>query len=156
MPTEIQFGGKPLRVRVSARTPWDYRELFFADIFDDMHRVCSGEAGADTLGVIERFLWLCARNAGEEVHAELPVDDAVPAWLDEYDDLYASMRVMPQVIQLWKDATKITSEAKKKTGNRPKVQRSAIHAPMLSAGNLLGDAGPSVDRSGLRHDDRSD
>ena len=112
----VTIGGKEVRVRVSARTPFDYRELFLADLIDDMHRVCTGGAGADTIEVIERFLWLGARAAGEEVHQDLPAYDAIPAWLEEFDDMYAMYKALPQVIQIWQEETQTSSEAKKNEG----------------------------------------
>lgn len=102
-----------MRVRASARTPFEYRELFFSDLIDDMHRVCSGTAGADTLSVIERFLWLCARSAGEEVHDELPPDEAIPAWLEEFEDMFAMYKMLPEVIAMWQTETGTSSVAKK-------------------------------------------
>ena len=102
-----------MRVRVSARTPFDYRELFFSDLIDDMHRVCSGTAGADTMTIIERFLWLSARNAGEDVKQDLPVDDAIPAWLDTFEDLYSFYQLIPVVIDIWTNETGTSSKAKK-------------------------------------------
>lgn len=116
MTTTVNIGGKEVRVRVSARTPFDYRELFFSDLIDDMHRVCTGAAGADTIEVVEKFLWICARNAGEDVHADLPAEDAIAAWLDEFDDMYAMYKALPVVIEMWQKETQTTSEAKKKDG----------------------------------------
>jgi len=114
--TTVTIGGRVLRVRATARTPFEYREFFFADLIDDMHRVCSGAAGAETIEVIERFLWLCAKNAGERVHQELPVDEALPAWLDEFDNMYAMYKLLPEVIAMWQEETGISSTAKKKDG----------------------------------------
>lgn len=116
MTETVTISGKEVRVRVNTRTPFDYRELFYSDLMDDIHRVCSGTAGADTIGIVERFLWICAKNAGEEVHQDLPVDDAIPAWLDEFDDLYAMYKMLPVVIDIWQRETQTTSEAKKKDG----------------------------------------
>lgn len=110
----LSIGGKEVRVRATARTPFEYRELFYSDLIDDMQRVCSGAAGADTMSIIEKFLWLTAKNAGEPVHADLPVDDAVAEWLDEFDDMFAFYHVIADVILLWQEETKATSEAKKK------------------------------------------
>lgn len=112
----LTIGGKEVRVRVTARTPFDYREEFFSDLIDDMHRVCSGTAGADTMEIVERFLWLAAKNAGEEVHQDLPTADAIPAWLDEFEDMFALYKMLPEVIGIWQDETKPTSTAKKNSG----------------------------------------
>lgn len=116
MTRTISIGGKEVRVRATARTPFDYREEFFADQFDDMHRVCSGAAGAETLEIVERFLWLTARNAGEAVHQDLPAADAIPLWLDEFDDMFAAYKALPEVILMWQEETATSSEAKKKDG----------------------------------------
>ena len=118
MTETLRICGKEVRVRVSARTPFDYREEFFSDLFDDMHRVCSGTAGAETIEVIERFIWICARAAGEDVHQDLPTADAIPAWLDEFDDMFAMYKMLPDVIQIWQKETQTTSTAKKNTGEQ--------------------------------------
>ena len=109
----LTISGKEVRVRATARTPFEYREYFFADLIDDMHRVCSGTAGAETLEIIERFLWICAKNAGEEVHQDLPVDDAIPAWLDDFEDMFAMYKMLPEVIAMWQQETGTSSKAKK-------------------------------------------
>ena len=114
MTRTINISGKEVRVRASARTPFEYREYFFADLVDDMQRVCTGAAGADTMEIVERFLWLVAKNAGEEVHQDLPIEEAIAAWLDEFEDMYAIYKAMPEVISLWQDETSTSSEAKKK------------------------------------------
>ena len=110
----LVIDGKQVRVRASARTPFEYREYFFADLVDDMQRVCSGAAGADTMEIVERYLWLTAKNAGEEVHADLPIDEAIPAWLDEFENMYSVYRVVPEVVDMWQQEIATTSEAKKK------------------------------------------
>lgn len=118
MTKTISLGDREIRVRASARTPWEYRELFFSDLFDDMHRVCVGTAGADTMAIVERFLWLCAKDAGEDVHDDLPVDEAIPLWLDGFEDMFATYHALPDVIEMWTGETRTTSKAKKKEDQR--------------------------------------
>lgn len=118
MTRTINLGGKEVRIRATARIPFEYRQIFFADIVKDMQTVCTGAAGdANTIEIVERFLWYCAKNAGEEVHADLPVDDAIPAWLDEFE-FFAFYKAIPDVITFWGDLTETTSVAKKNSGEQ--------------------------------------
>lgn len=108
----IEISGKKVRMRVSARIPYEYRELFGKDIISLM---VNGEADINDYS---RLAWLFARSAGEEVYDDLPSDEAVLKWLEDFDDMFAIYAAIPEITQLWINANKTLSTPKKKREQR--------------------------------------
>ena len=112
MEKTVVIGGKEVRMRTSARIPFDYRNMFGKDIIREMDALEKGEL--DDFGMFDRLAWLFARNAGENVHAELPPQEAVGAWLEGFEGCMAILDAAPEVIELYRGAESGTSTARKK------------------------------------------
>lgn len=115
MEKTINIAGKDVKMRVSARLPYEYRNLFGGDIIIEMQKMeNTGTMSGDSMQMFEQLAWLMARNAGEEVHAELPAKEAVGAWLDGFDSMFAILEAAPAITELWVDGTQTTSVPRKK------------------------------------------
>lgn len=110
----IKIGDKDVRMRVSARIPFDYRHLFGKDIIREMQKLTAAKDGIEDYEVFEKLAWLMAKSAGEEVHAELPADEAVAAWLDEFDGIFDFISALPEVVDLWQASNATSSVPRKK------------------------------------------
>lgn len=111
----IEIAGKEVKMRVSARIPHEYRNLFGGDIIREMQKMeATGTMSDESVQMYEQLAWLMARNAGEEVYADLPTSEAVGAWLDGFDDMFAILEAAPAITELWVDGKQTTSVPRKK------------------------------------------
>lgn len=111
MEKTLEIGGRAVRLRVTARLPFEYRERFGADLMDDMLRVVSSSAGSDTMVILERFVYLAAKNGGDPEAAAVGND--LPDFLDSLDGVYAIYDAIPDILALWREETGATIQAKK-------------------------------------------
>lgn len=111
MEKTVVIGGKEVRMRTSARIPFDYRNMFGKDIIREMDALEKGEID---FGMFDRLAWLLAKNAGEDVHAELPPQEAVGAWLEDIEDCMAILDAAPAILELWRGAESGESTPRKK------------------------------------------
>lgn len=113
MEKTVHIGDKDIKMRVSARVPFDYRYCFGKDIIAEMQKIeKSGEV--ENFEVFENLAWLLAKNAGEEVYADLPVKEAVATWLDGFDDMFAIIQATPDIMELWLSGSNTLSKPRKK------------------------------------------
>lgn len=114
----IEIAGKEVKMRVSARLPYEYRAIFGKDVITGMQKMeregKSGELSGDSMELFENLAWLMAKSAGEDVHAELPAREAVAAWLDEFDSMFAIYEAIPAITELWVLNTASSSMPRKK------------------------------------------
>lgn len=109
----IKIGEKDVRMRVSARIPFDYRHLFGKDIIREMQKMTVTE-GIEDFELFEKLAWLMAKYAGEKVYAELPAEEAVAAWLDTFDSAFDIVSALPEIMELWQAGLGTLSTARKK------------------------------------------
>lgn len=119
MTKTIVIGGKEMRMRASALTPRIYRREFNRDLVRDMSGFlkafkdgASDDAVLDNLEVFENVAWILLREGGENVGT------SPEEWLDSIDGIFSIYEVMPQIIELWIDNQKTTSESKNPAGHR--------------------------------------
>lgn len=109
----INIGGVDVRMRATARIPFEYRECFGKDLIAEITNFYDANSIAD-YSVFENLAWLLARKAGEEVHNELPPKDAVGAWLDDFENILAIINAAPEIMELWNDSSNTNSTPRKK------------------------------------------
>lgn len=113
MEKTINMGGRDVRMKITARIPFEYRDCFGKDLMGELNKLDNANGVAD-FSVFENMAWLLARKAGEEVHNDLPPKEAVGEWLDEFDDVLAVINAVPQIMELWNVANSTTSIQRKK------------------------------------------
>lgn len=127
----LDINGREMGILVDARTPRIYRTITGRDIMIDMVIIQAYQAERQkdddihinmditvrALQAFEDLAYTMASQYAERHSEEIP--DTADEWLEGYEimDIYA---VMPQIIQLWTEACRTTSVAKKKP-----VKRSA-------------------------------
>lgn len=114
----VYIAGKEVKMRVSARLPYEYRNLFGKDIITGMQKMeregKTGELSTDSMQMFENLAWLMAKSAGEDVHADLPAKEAVAEWLDGFEGMFAIFEAIPDIMELWISNTSATSVPRKK------------------------------------------
>lgn len=102
-------------MRASARTVWEYREIFGRDLVRDMHAVTADEMGftPETADTFHRLAWLMARDGGEEMRTDLPEREQLPAWLDTFDNVLAIHEAALEISRFWRESATGSSVAKK-------------------------------------------
>lgn len=105
----ITICDKEIKVRASARIPYEYRYLFKDDLILGLGRPMT-EGGSE---VYARLAWLLARNAGEQVPENAEPERAVMEWLDSFDGVFSFAEAIPQINAIWLGNVETQSEPKK-------------------------------------------
>ena len=131
----IIIDGEERRMDANALLPRQYRKQFGRDLIVDMKKLLGGiQLTADALersrtdpdglaadlladpdaldgidlSVVENLAWLMLKAGGEDV------GDSVEDWLVSLEDSMTIYHLMPDVIELWVNSQKTTSQTKKK------------------------------------------
>lgn len=107
-------------MRASARTVWEYREIFGGDLVREMNHVAADEYGftGDTYRTFEQLAWLMARDGGEDMDTSLPEREQLPAWLETFDNILAIHEAALEISKFWRESATGSSVAKKNKEQR--------------------------------------
>jgi len=117
----INLGGVPCKMKTSAALPREYRKQFNRDIFSDfvnfvqMEEIPGDEEGKQQI-MIRDLSGLENLAYAMHKHGDPAQPDTVEAWLEQFDDPYAVIGAVGEIMALWLNETKTTSVAQKKTG----------------------------------------
>lgn len=112
MEKTINIGGKEIKLKCNALTPFIYNEDFGKDIIAEMATIQNTKE--NNFQMFYRLAWVMAKQGGNDVHQELEAKKAIMAWLEEFDDMFAIINVLPEITELWSNANTQTSIPKKK------------------------------------------
>lgn len=103
----INIGGTDTKFRVSALTPYIYREAFNSDMFIDMDKLTASiKNDAPDFSTLEKLAYAMAKQA----------DASIPdffTWLDGFESVAAIYEAAKPLMELWASNQKTTSTAKK-------------------------------------------
>lgn len=108
----INIDGRDVKFKASAATPRRYRAQFGRDLLVDIQTII-GEIGngealtPEALTNFENFAYVMARQADPSI------PDTPDEWLDDFG-LFSIYNILPQLVELWTESTKTTSNSKKK------------------------------------------
>lgn len=106
----VKIGEKEVRMRVSARIPFEYRQLFGRDIITEMQRLES-KKGIENFEVFEQLAWLLAGKPGYPLKT---APEAIAEWLDCFDGMFDIINALPEITALWAEGNATYSEPRKK------------------------------------------
>lgn len=120
MTKTITIGRRPVNLRASARTVWEYREIFGGDLVREMNHVTADEFGftGESYQTFERLAWLMARDGGEEMDTSLPEREQLPAWLETFDNILAIHEASLEISKFWRESATGTSVPKKNSARQ--------------------------------------
>ena len=98
----IRIDDREVRVRMSADTLRVYRKEFGRDLMKDM----MGMQNEYDMEMIENLFYICAAAADPEIP---PIDE----WLSQFS-VFALYQASSELIKLWVDENKTTTQRKKK------------------------------------------
>lgn len=110
MEKTINIGGKEVRMRVSARIPFEYRQFFGKDIIAEMQKL-SGKNGFESFEVFEQLAWIMAGKPGYPIKT---APEAIAEWLDYFDGMFDIVNALPEIAALWAEGNATQSTARKK------------------------------------------
>lgn len=102
-------------MRASARTPWEYREIFGGDLIREMNsiKVDSYGLSADGWKTYEQLAWIMARDGGEPMAEGKTHKEQMELWLESFDSITAIYDAVVEIAKFWRENTTGTSIAKK-------------------------------------------
>ncbi len=114
----INIDGIDVEMKCSGATPARYRELFKHDLFKElagMSKFMTTDSNGQTtvdlerfdFGIVERMAYTMASQANRDI-------GSLSDWLDQFDHATALIDAMPDILTLYMDGLKGTSEVKKK------------------------------------------
>ena len=112
----VKLDGKEVRMRVSARIPFLYREKFGRDVVTDMNdraqkfvkaKGKTEQLSAFDLGIFENLAWCFAKNADKDIPEK-------EEWLDGMESMFAVYEILPEILELWTASSRTTSVPAKK------------------------------------------
>ena len=114
----IKIDGKDVKFRATARTPRLYRAIVGRDMITDMNKLQKAysdkkkdeSANFDMLDlqIFEDSAYIMARQADLDMETKTADD-----WLDQFD-MFSIYEILPQILELWVQNIKTTSNPKKK------------------------------------------
>lgn len=118
MERTIKLGGVPCKMKTSAALPREYRRQFNRDIFSDFAEfviIEAVEAEDDKQMIrIKDFTGLENLAYAMHKHGDPSQPETVEEWLEQFDDPYAIINAVGEIVGLWLNETATTSEPQKK------------------------------------------
>lgn len=108
----INLDGKEMTMKASARVPRIYRSTFNRDMLLDMQELIEGYNAKIVSGknfppailtIFENVAWVFLKEGGEDVGAN------PDEWLDSLEGMFSIYEVLPQIVELWSEANKVTA-----------------------------------------------
>lgn len=127
MTKTVKAGGREITLRVSALLPRKYRYKFGRDMVKDINGLrrrlieivdkykagdLSEDFTADEVEAFEDLTWTFAK-AGDPT-----VPDSVEEWLDTFEEVFGVYTLLPEILVLWTESERTTSEPAKKAGRQ--------------------------------------
>ena len=114
----IKIDEKDVKFRATARTPRLYRAIVGRDMITDMNKLQKAYANKKKneaanfdlldLQIFEDSAYIMARQADPDMETKTADD-----WLDQFD-MFSIYEILPQILELWVQNIKTTSQPKKK------------------------------------------
>lgn len=120
METKVNIDGIECAMKCSGATPVFYRRLFNHDLFQEFVGLQKflitdkdGKTTADLnsfdFGIVERLAYTMAYQADRSI-------GSMEDWLDQFDHSTAILDAMPDILTLYMEGLRTSSEVKKKSG----------------------------------------
>ena len=106
----IKIGDKDVRMRVTARVPFEFRQMFGKDIITEMQKFGTGD-GAGNFETFEQLAWLLAGKPG---YPEKTAQEAIGDWLEGFDGMFDIIDALPEITSFWAAGSSTQSTARKK------------------------------------------
>ena len=118
METTLKIGDKDIKVRSSADIPRMFRRMFNQDLFVSLAQFeilaekdpTTAYTRNETIELFENLAYCFAKSA------DRTITDDIEEWLGQFDDAMAIFQAIPQILEVWRNENKTTSNVKKKGG----------------------------------------